>query len=129
MVRSTIQRLGSTTNLPASDRLTISRLIHWQTFFSPSWKFGRRQTSISVSGASPWSQTGSSLSTAWSASSHHHWHGGAVVEMVRFDQESLFDRMAAAGSLTPSLMSELARVIAHFTTRLLPFTSAPARRS
>jgi len=38
----------------------------------------------------------------------------AVVEMVRFDQEELFDRMATRGALTPPLMTELARVIARF---------------
>ncbi|BCH33314.1 hypothetical protein MesoLjLc_52440 [Mesorhizobium sp. L-8-10] len=38
----------------------------------------------------------------------------AVVEMTRFDQECLFDRMAAAGKLTPSLMTGLARTIVHF---------------
>nr|WP_280821852.1 bifunctional aminoglycoside phosphotransferase/ATP-binding protein [Mesorhizobium soli] len=38
----------------------------------------------------------------------------AVVEMVRFDQERLFDRMAAAGTLTPQLMTRTARMIAHF---------------
>jgi aminoglycoside phosphotransferase family enzyme/predicted kinase len=38
----------------------------------------------------------------------------AVVEMVRFDQEALLDRMAAAGKLTPGLMDELAGTIAAF---------------
>ena len=38
----------------------------------------------------------------------------AVVEMVRFDQECLFDRMAMAGKLTPPLMSEVARAVASF---------------
>ena len=38
----------------------------------------------------------------------------AVVEMVRFDQQCLFDRMAVAGELTPKLMTEAARVIARF---------------
>jgi len=38
----------------------------------------------------------------------------AVVEMVRFDQKCLFDRMAEAGDLTPGLMTEVARMIAHF---------------
>jgi aminoglycoside phosphotransferase family enzyme/predicted kinase len=38
----------------------------------------------------------------------------AVVEMVRFGQECLFDRMAVAGKLTPSLMSEVARAVARF---------------
>ena len=38
----------------------------------------------------------------------------AVVEMIRFDQVSLFDRMAVAGKLTPSLMSEVARAVAQF---------------
>ncbi len=40
MVRSTIQRFGSTTNLPASERLTISTLTCWQTRPSPAWNFG-----------------------------------------------------------------------------------------
>ncbi len=38
----------------------------------------------------------------------------AVVEMVRFKQECLFDRMAAAGQLTPLLMTKTARTIAEF---------------
>ncbi|MEP9370706.1 AAA family ATPase [Mesorhizobium sp. KR1-2] len=38
----------------------------------------------------------------------------AVVEMVRFDQECLFDRMAMAGALTPQLMTEVARTVARF---------------
>lgn len=38
----------------------------------------------------------------------------AVVEMVRFDQRCLFDKMAAAGELTPALMTDLARMIVHF---------------
>ena len=38
----------------------------------------------------------------------------AVVEMVRFDQKCLFDRMAVSGMLTPKLMTEAARVIARF---------------
>lgn len=37
----------------------------------------------------------------------------AVVEMMRFDQESLFDRMALSGRLTPDLMTETARMIVH----------------
>ena len=40
MVRSTIQRLGRTTNLRASDRLTISRLTWRQTRFNPCWNLG-----------------------------------------------------------------------------------------
>ncbi len=36
----------------------------------------------------------------------------AIVEMTRFDQEQLFDRMASAGRLTPVLMTETARMIA-----------------
>ena len=36
----------------------------------------------------------------------------AVVEMVRFDQDGLFDRMAGQGRLTPALLSELAIVVA-----------------
>ncbi len=38
----------------------------------------------------------------------------AVVEMVRFDQHCLFDRMAVAGELTPELMEDAARMIADF---------------
>jgi aminoglycoside phosphotransferase family enzyme len=37
-----------------------------------------------------------------------------VVEMVRFDQSCLFDRLAAAGRLTPELMTRVARMIARF---------------
>lgn len=38
----------------------------------------------------------------------------AVVEMVRFDQEALFDRMAVQGRLTVELMTRAARMIARF---------------
>lgn len=38
----------------------------------------------------------------------------AVVEMKRFDQSALFDRMAQAGALTPALMTQTARMIARF---------------
>jgi aminoglycoside phosphotransferase family enzyme/predicted kinase len=38
----------------------------------------------------------------------------AVVEMKRFDQSALFDRMAQAGTLTPALMTETARAILRF---------------
>jgi len=38
----------------------------------------------------------------------------AVVEMRRFDQSALFDRMALAGRLTPALMTATARTIADF---------------
>jgi len=38
----------------------------------------------------------------------------AVVEMKRFEQECLFDRMAIAGRLTPALMTDLAGEIARF---------------
>lgn len=38
----------------------------------------------------------------------------AVVEMRRFDQSALLDRMAAAGELTPVLMTRVARMIAGF---------------
>jgi hypothetical protein len=41
MVLSTIQRLGSTTNFPASDRLTISTLIWRHTTANLSWNFHR----------------------------------------------------------------------------------------
>lgn len=36
----------------------------------------------------------------------------AVVEMVRFDQEALFDRMAERDDLTPGMMGELAATVA-----------------
>ena len=36
----------------------------------------------------------------------------AVVEMVRFDQDGLFDRMAVGGALTPALLAELATAVA-----------------
>ncbi|KAB2867344.1 MAG: aminoglycoside phosphotransferase, partial [Bauldia sp.] len=36
----------------------------------------------------------------------------AVVEMKRFEQSALFDRMAQAGALTPALMTRTARMIA-----------------
>ncbi|MET3614853.1 aminoglycoside phosphotransferase family enzyme/predicted kinase [Rhizobium aquaticum] len=38
----------------------------------------------------------------------------AVVEMKRFDQSALFDRMAMEGELTPALMTEVARMVAAF---------------
>jgi len=38
----------------------------------------------------------------------------AVIEMVRFDQSNLLDRMAAAGTLTPALMTNVARMIARY---------------
>lgn len=38
----------------------------------------------------------------------------AVVEMARFDQDCLFDRLAEAGRLTPALIEDLARNIADF---------------
>lgn len=38
----------------------------------------------------------------------------ALVEMHRFDQECLFDRMAQQGSLTPAIMADLAHRIAVF---------------
>jgi uncharacterized protein len=38
----------------------------------------------------------------------------AVVEMRRFDQSKLLDRMALAGELTPALMTRTARMIARF---------------
>ncbi|WP_212523397.1 bifunctional aminoglycoside phosphotransferase/ATP-binding protein [Actibacterium sp. MT2.3-13A] len=41
----------------------------------------------------------------------------AVVEMVRFAQDALFDRMAAAGQLTSALMEDLAVTIAGFHAR------------
>ena len=37
-----------------------------------------------------------------------------VVEMVRFDEDTLFDRMAVAGKLTDELLENLARQIAEF---------------
>jgi aminoglycoside phosphotransferase family enzyme/predicted kinase len=38
----------------------------------------------------------------------------AVIEMVRFDQSNLLDRMATAGMLTPALMTSVARMIAQY---------------
>ena len=38
----------------------------------------------------------------------------AVIEMVRFDQSKLLDRMAVAGALTPRLMTEITRMIVRF---------------
>jgi hypothetical protein len=38
----------------------------------------------------------------------------AVVEMVRFDQDTLFDRMAERGALTTALLTELAHEVARF---------------
>lgn len=38
----------------------------------------------------------------------------AAIEMVRFDQEVLFDRLAAAGRLEAELMTRTARMIARF---------------
>ncbi|MDR6815710.1 aminoglycoside phosphotransferase family enzyme/predicted kinase [Neorhizobium sp. 2083] len=41
----------------------------------------------------------------------------AVVEMGRFEQGQLFDRMAVAGRLTPDLMTQTARMIAFYHRR------------
>lgn len=41
----------------------------------------------------------------------------AVVEMSRFEQGQLFDRMAVAGRLTPDLMTQTARMIAFYHRR------------
>ena len=38
----------------------------------------------------------------------------AVIEMVRFDQSKLLDRMAVAGALTPTLMTAVARMIVRY---------------
>jgi len=38
----------------------------------------------------------------------------AVVEMRRFDQSALLDQMAAAGTLTPTLLTETARTVVRF---------------
>ncbi|PTE06967.1 AAA family ATPase [Mesorhizobium helmanticense] len=38
----------------------------------------------------------------------------AAIEMVRFDQSKLLDRMAIAGELTPALMTEVARMIVRY---------------
>lgn len=38
----------------------------------------------------------------------------AVVEMKRFDQSALFDRLAMEGELTPALMTDVARMVAAF---------------
>jgi aminoglycoside phosphotransferase family enzyme/predicted kinase len=49
----------------------------------------------------------------------------AVVEMQRFDEATLFDRMASEGHLTRSLLTALARSIARFHASAAP---APAAR-
>ncbi|MGI8397530.1 phosphotransferase [Agrobacterium deltaense] len=41
----------------------------------------------------------------------------AVVEMTRFDQDQLFDHLAAANKLTDALMTSTARMIVHFHER------------
>ncbi|MDQ0132886.1 aminoglycoside phosphotransferase family enzyme/predicted kinase [Neorhizobium galegae] len=41
----------------------------------------------------------------------------AVVEMSRFEQNQLFDRIAVAGRLTPELMTQTARMIAYYHRR------------
>ncbi|MCG7506047.1 AAA family ATPase [Mesorhizobium retamae] len=38
----------------------------------------------------------------------------AVIEMVRFDQSGLLDRMAIAGKLTPGLMTQVARMVVRY---------------
>ncbi len=43
-----------------------------------------------------------------------------LVEMARFDQDTLFDRMARDGKLNRRLMGRLAEVIAHFHNRAEP---------
>ncbi len=51
----------------------------------------------------------------------------AVVEMVRFDQDGLFDRMAGRGVLTPALLSELAATVARLhETALVELSGAGA---
>lgn len=40
----------------------------------------------------------------------------AVVEMIRFDENTLFDRMAMRGQLTSRLLADLARAVARFHT-------------
>jgi aminoglycoside phosphotransferase family enzyme/predicted kinase len=44
----------------------------------------------------------------------------AVVEMVRFEQDALFDRMALRGALTPALLTRLAGEIARFHREVPP---------
>ena len=44
----------------------------------------------------------------------------AVLEMQRFDERGLLDRMATGGALTPALVSRLAHVIAEFHSRAQP---------
>ena len=51
-----------------------------------------------------------------------------VVEMTHFDQEALFDRLAAAGQLDRKLMPPLAAAIAEFH-RAAERRAAPARMS
>lgn len=43
----------------------------------------------------------------------------AVVEMIRFDENTLFDRMATRGQLTPALLTELSRTVARFHANAL----------
>ncbi|OZI58581.1 AAA family ATPase [Bordetella genomosp. 1] len=50
----------------------------------------------------------------------------AVLEMARFDENTLFDRMAAAHRLTPDLMERLAGVIAAFHAEAAPAAPADA---
>ncbi|WP_429925728.1 AAA family ATPase (plasmid) [Agrobacterium vitis] len=47
----------------------------------------------------------------------------AVVEMMRFDQEHLFDRIATAGNLTPELVTATARMVADYHAKA-PVVSA-----
>lgn len=49
----------------------------------------------------------------------------AVVEMARFDEEGLFDRLAARGALTAPLMTRLARTIAAFHSDAAVMPRAP----
>ncbi|MGH6883821.1 MAG: AAA family ATPase, partial [Hypericibacter sp.] len=47
-----------------------------------------------------------------------------VIEMRRFDQSLLFDRMAGEGRLTPSLMQDLTDIVWDFHQSLAPVTTA-----
>lgn len=53
----------------------------------------------------------------------------AVVEMLRFDQRHLFDRMAAAGKLTAALMDRLAHAVVRFHQRTPPVHDCSGSRN
>ena len=51
----------------------------------------------------------------------------AVLEMKRFDEDGLLDRMAVRGDLTPLIVTRLASVVANFHSHAEP--SLPGARS